>query len=443
LTHHSALEGGFTLGGPLDSLFNRAADVSSVQIPSLATDRYWMLEALRISLQGVGIAPPNPAVGCIIVDENQTEITRGHTHSYGGRHAEKDAFESLLNTRAHQNRLQNATAYVTLEPCSHFGKQPPCTDLFIQSKLQRIVISTTDPHSVVNGQGVRALIAAGKKVEVGIYANECRAWNLPFFTEKIFNHPLIALKWAQTLDGQLADDSHQSKWITGPQARSYTHWLRLKYDAILIGVGTLLSDLPQLSARDVPELVQAGPSHSQRPLNLNSHPLPIVVDTAGKLFKLSKSEQKVILEKTFLGQRRCIIFTKGLSEKEILKDKQLSWISTHENITVVPFLGADFKSEFYAFLRSEAVTSTLGRPLQSLMAEGGPSLLSHFIETGLGDVLHCFLSPQITGGESYRIKTPHLLKNSHRFELLSTFRLGPDTVLELVSPKIAQKIFGN
>ena len=396
------LEPGFLFGGPLDAVTPPSPD------PSL--DHHWMLEAFRTSMSGIGISNPNPAVGCVIVDSKGTEISRGFTHRFGDIHAERDALLQVQDI----NRLQDATLYVTLEPCSHQGNQPPCVDLILSSPIRRVVISQTDPNPTVNGTGIQKLIVAGKEVHVGIYAQETTAWNFPFFIQQILKRPCIALKWAQTLDGQLADDSQTSQWITGPTARAYTHWLRQRYDAILVGARTLLTDLPQLTARDCREPRQ----HS---------PLPIIFDPKGICFGPDFGPDTG----TLLSHRKAVVVT---AESTLLKHSS-SWVCTQKNILILTIPGKHLGKELKNVMTRPELSSFLGRPFQSVLVEGGPQTLSLFLQENAADILHVFVAPLLTGGQKNRIsqKPPqNLLHAAHRYHLAATSQLGQDCVMELI-----------
>ena len=181
-----------------------------------------MREAFKESLKGAGIASPNPAVGCVIVKDG-VELARGHTQAYGGRHAEREAFALVKNPAD----LQGATVYVTLEPCSHFGHQPPCSALLAQSGVKRIVVGRKDPDKRVQGRGLNQLTAAGKIISVGHLAKEITAWNYPFFLTRSNPEPVVGLIWTPP---------------TGDSSRTYARWLRRKYDIVLTDIATYLKN---------------------------------------------------------------------------------------------------------------------------------------------------------------------------------------------------------
>ncbi len=196
-------------------------------------------------------AAPNPMVGCVIVHNNEI-IGEGYTSAFGGPHAEVNAIESVED----KSLLSRASLYVSLEPCSHFGKTPPCADHIIKYNLPRVIIGTRDPNHLVTGNGIQKLVEAGCQVTVGVLEDACRQQNRRFFVYHQKKRPYIILKWAQSADGFIAPDpSIRSKvkeayWITNPKSRQMVHQWRAEEQAILIGTNTALADNPQLSTRD-------------------------------------------------------------------------------------------------------------------------------------------------------------------------------------------------
>ncbi len=204
-------------------------------------DIHFMTLALRVAKRGLGRVAPNPAVGCIIVNNGKI-VGRGWTQDGGRPHAEAMAIEQARGF-AHEG-----TAYVTLEPCSHHGKTPPCADALIKAGISRVVVALTDPDERVNGDGVQMLRDAGIEVSTGVCEAEALAANLGFILSKTISRPKVSLKMATTLDGKIASRTGNSQWITDTQARRYGHLLRARYDAIMVGVGTALADDPSLIA---------------------------------------------------------------------------------------------------------------------------------------------------------------------------------------------------
>lgn len=340
----------------LGGRFDRAIQGEQEPLSPLYSDEFWMEKALLASMNSIGWSAPNPGVGCVIVKENQILAT-GFTQAFRHEHAERIAVQSL----ASKDLLRGATAYVTLEPCSHFGSQPPCADLFLNSGLSRLVVAVQDPDPRVNGAGIERLRSSGIQVDLGILEREARLWHFPFLRNRIQQKPVWIGKWAQTPNAYLADRQGHSKWITNAQSRAYTHWLRQKYDAIVVGAQTYLRDQPKLNVRDCAE-----------PIRRN--PIPIVFDPKGKLllagFHHEASGGKVLI---------CESSLKGVGSIP-------AWVKVVEGEPGHPDLIQRFQKS------SENLD--LVRPLQSIMVEGGASLLNLLLEQERLDALHVFTGIQ-------------------------------------------------
>lgn len=204
-----------------------------------------MQRALELASNGLGVVSPNPMVGCVIVYEDKI-IGEGWHEKYGEAHAEVNAIQKIKNKAL----LKEATVYVTLEPCAHFGKTPPCADLLIKNKVKRVVICNQDSFPLVNGGGIKKLKEAGIDVETGILSNQGRKLNKRFFTRIEKKKPYVILKWAQTADGFIARENFDSKWISGGQSRKLVHKWRSEEDAIWVGTKTAKHDNPKLNVRD-------------------------------------------------------------------------------------------------------------------------------------------------------------------------------------------------
>jgi diaminohydroxyphosphoribosylaminopyrimidine deaminase/5-amino-6-(5-phosphoribosylamino)uracil reductase len=322
----------FGLGGR----FDRALCEEPAPTFPYGSDSYWMEQALIESMKSAGISSPNPGVGCVIVKEGR-ELSRGFTQAFRGEHAERQAFSRLPEGAS----LVGATAYVTLEPCSHFGHQPPCADLLVKSSVSRVVIAMMDPDPRVNGEGVQKLKASGKEVVVGVLEREARAIHFPFIRTRVSKSVVWVAKWAQMPSGHLSDRYGNSKWITNEQSRAYTHWLRQKYDCILVGAETFLKDRPQLTVRDC-----ALPHQRQ--------PVRVVYDPSDRLLSLSPEELK--------GFHR---------------------------------LGSEINSRDNPHaLRMAVENLPFQNPLQSVMVEGGARLLNHLLQADAFDAAHVFTGAQ-------------------------------------------------
>ncbi|WP_232782574.1 bifunctional diaminohydroxyphosphoribosylaminopyrimidine deaminase/5-amino-6-(5-phosphoribosylamino)uracil reductase RibD [Olleya sp. 1-3] len=212
------------------------------------TDQYYIKRALQIAKNGLGQTRPNPMVGSVIVLNDQI-IGEGFTSKYGGNHAEVNAINSVTDKAL----LKEATIYVTLEPCSHYGKTPPCSDLIIHHQIPNIVIGCVDDNHEVAGKGIKKLMEAGRNVRVGVLEAECKAHHKRFFTFHNKIRPYIILKWAQSIDGFIAPktkDEQKPVWITNTYSRQLVHKWRAEEQAILVGTNTVIKDNPTLNVRD-------------------------------------------------------------------------------------------------------------------------------------------------------------------------------------------------
>lgn len=213
----------------------------SRRVPFSAADESWMKIAIASAKKGLGKTAPNPAVGCVLV-KSERELARGWHRRAGTPHAEADALSKASGQRA-------STAYVTLEPCSHFGRTPPCADALVDAGVRRVVVGCLDPNPVVSGRGIRRLKRAGIKVEVGCLGAACEDLIRGYAHQLRTGRPFVHLKMAASLDGRIASRTGASKWISSEASRRVVQQLRARSDAILVGVGTVLADDPRLTAR--------------------------------------------------------------------------------------------------------------------------------------------------------------------------------------------------
>jgi diaminohydroxyphosphoribosylaminopyrimidine deaminase/5-amino-6-(5-phosphoribosylamino)uracil reductase len=229
----------------------------------------YIKRCIEIAKNGLGSTRPNPMVGSVIVHNNKI-IGEGFTHKYGGNHAEVNAINSVLD----KNLLRTSTLYVTLEPCSHYGKTPPCSDLIITHQIPNVIIGCIDDNEKVAGKGIKKLKDSGCQVTVGILENECRKHHKRFFTFHNKKRPYIILKWAESNDGFIAPETKNEKkpvWITNVFSRQLVHKWRTEEQAILVGTRTVLEDNPELTARDW----------------IGENPMRVVIDKTNKLPKTS------------------------------------------------------------------------------------------------------------------------------------------------------------
>lgn len=370
----------------------------------LVDDQKWMLEALKLAYQNAGVASPNPTVGCVVV-KNGKMLSSGATQAYGGSHAERVALSSC-----HPSELEGSTLYVTLEPCSHHGKTPPCCELVASSGIKRVVIACQDSFEQVDGQGIQYLKKHGIEVELGILEAEAVAWHLPFLFHSKFKRPLIAAKWAQTLDGHLADDHDSSQWISRPESRQYVHQLRQKYDLILVGAGTAIADSPRLDVRDAPQV--------------NRHPMKAIYDP--KAYIPAALNDK-LLSSTFKGRG---IYIGPASDQIPESWQQIPWDQA-------PSL-ALFERLNQTYLEMSSY------PLQSVFVEGGPKLLNSLHGLELVDVIHCFIRPGLVGGTKNRIGQTGPgqgdLKQLVDYDSIVTEALGGDILCEAYRPGLTDEL---
>ncbi|RZK59663.1 MAG: bifunctional diaminohydroxyphosphoribosylaminopyrimidine deaminase/5-amino-6-(5-phosphoribosylamino)uracil reductase RibD, partial [Pedobacter sp.] len=217
------------------------------------TNEFYMKRCLELAALAIENVSPNPMVGCVIV-HNGKLIGEGYHQEFGKAHAEPNAIKSVFDQYGDEGNelLKQAIAYVNLEPCAHFGKTPPCADLFVKHQLKKVVIGNRDPFSGVDGKGIEKLRNAGIEVISGVLEEECKYFNRRFFTRILQQRPYIILKWAETANGYFATNDGHQKWISGALAKRMAHQWRTEADAILIGKQTAIIDNPQLTAREWP-----------------------------------------------------------------------------------------------------------------------------------------------------------------------------------------------
>lgn len=304
-------------------------------------DIRFMQRAIELAALGRGHVSPNPMVGCVIVHEGRI-IGEGWHRKYGEAHAEVNAINSVED----QSLLTESICYVTLEPCAHHGKTPPCADLLVAMKLKKVVIAVVDSNPLVGGKGIKRLKDAGIEVETGCLEEEALEQNVRFFTMMDKKRPYIILKWAETADGFVARSNFDSKWISNEYARSLVHQWRAEEDAILVGSNTASYDNPNLNVRSW----------------VGNDPLRIVIDR-----KLSLKSDLNLFDQS--------IPTIVYNCQKTGQEGKLEWVKLDE-------------AEFI-----ESLVKDLGqRKVQSLIVEGGATVLKAFIEEGLWDEAKVFAS---------------------------------------------------
>lgn len=350
-----------------------------------------MQHSLALASRGLGQVWPNPAVGCIIVKNNQI-LSVGITQKNGRPHAEKTALDALTQS------AQDATAYVTLEPCAHEGATPSCARLLVESGIGRVVVACRDPDPRTNGQGIALLHEAGIEVIENVCEQEARNLNEGFFRRTLEQRPFVTLKLATSLDGKIATASGQSQWITSKPARDYGHVLRSQHDAILTGIGTVLADNPRLDCR----------------LNGLEHrsPVRVIMDTRLRIPLESHLVQN--------AQQHSVWILTSPDSIACEKTKQLQ----DKNITLIPCPVMNDTLDVSAALQLLAA-----RGITRVLAEAGPALCTTLWNAQLVDELYWFRAPITLGdsGISAMATLPDLsLENITRPQLQSRFSLGVD-----------------
>jgi len=335
----------------------------------------YLSRCIEIARHGLGSTAPNPMVGAVITHKDRI-IGEGYTSPYGGPHAEVNAIRSVR----HPELLREATLYVTLEPCCHHGKTPPCTDLILQSGIPRVVIGLQDPHEKVAGQGIAQLRAAGCEVTVGVLETACRHHHRRFLTFHADKRPYIILKWAESPDGYLAPDPARREpgqpfWISGERSRQLAHKWRTEEAAILVGTETALADNPGLTSRDW---------HGADPL-------------------------RILIDRTLRVPAGSHLLS-GAAQTLVICEPGHDMPSRPK----VDYLALDFGPGFEARLCG----ALHAKKILSLIVEGGARTLSAFLESGLWDEARVFQGPRALKSG---IKAPHISGT-----LLEQRRVGHD-----------------
>jgi diaminohydroxyphosphoribosylaminopyrimidine deaminase/5-amino-6-(5-phosphoribosylamino)uracil reductase len=316
-------------------------------------DRRWMRRALELAERGQGFVEPNPLVGAVVVRDGVL-IGEGCHQRFGGPHAE------VLALEAAGGAAHGATLYVTLEPCCHHGKTPPCTDAVLRAGVRRVVAAMLDPFPQVAGQGAAQLRAAGLDVEFGLREGEARSLNRPYLTLLRLGRPYVHAKWAMSLDGKIATRTGHSKWISSKAARDQVHVLRGRMDAIIVGSGTVLADDPLLTARP------PGPRVATRVVLSTSGTLP-----AGCQLLRPVREAPVLVAS--LAGRGVGLTTQGFEVLELPPE------GGKPSVT--------------------ALLAELGRRrMTNVLVEGGAKVLGSFADAELIDELHVYVAPKLLGG---------------------------------------------
>lgn len=354
-------------------------------------DMEYMCLAIQLAKKGCGWVNPNPMVGAVIVKDGQI-IGQGYHEKYGALHAERNALASCRTSPA------GATIYVTLEPCCHFGKTPPCTDAILESGIRRVVIGSMDPNPQVSGKGIEILRSRGIEVTEGIRKEECDALNESFFHYIQTGTPYVVMKYAMTLDGKIATYTGKSQWITGEEARQRVQEDRHRYSAIMVGIGTILADDPMLTCR----------------LENGKNPLRIICDTHLN----TPLNSKVITTSNIAGT----LLATAVKDRE----KHQPYLEAGCDVAVLP------EKDGYIDLRR--LMSMLGeKKIDSVLLEGGGTLNWSALQSRVVNKVQAYIAPKLFGGSG---KAPlsglgvDCPDNAFRLSKFKITSIGDDILLE-------------
>jgi len=376
----------------LKGVINIEVRSKSLTKDELSEKEKWMRLALSLAKKGEGKVSPNPMVGAVLV-KNGKLIAKGYHRYFGGPHAEVEAIQRA------KDKVRGCTLYVTLEPCSHYGKTPPCTQAIIRAGIRRVVIATLDPNPINSGRGVQELKKAGIEIELGVCEEEATKVNEAFFKFMKKKIPFVVVKVASSLDGKIATSKGESKWITGQKAREFAHRLRDKMDAILVGINTVISDDPSLLAPSKDSLIRVILDSKLR-IPLNSKILKNQDKADTFIFTTSKADR----------QKLCELKSRGI-KVAIVKEDQDGRVDLEEVLKKLASL-----------------------EIMILLVEGGGKVIGSFFDKGLVDKLFLFLAPRIIGGRNSLTwvegKGVDLLSQTPHIEVSSLRKIGQDFLLE-------------
>ena len=322
-------------------------------------DIKFMRRALELAQLAEGDTSPNPMVGAVIVDVNGNIVGEGYHHKAGQPHAEINALAAA------GDKAKGATVYVTLEPCSHYGRTGPCCEALIKAGVKRVVSAVTDPNPLVAGRGLNRLREAGIEVTEHVCEDEAKKLNEKFFFWITHKRPFVSLKYAMTLDGRLAAAGGDSKWITGTEARTYAHYLRKTHDAVLVGKNTVLQDDCELTTRMVE----------------GKNPIRIVLDRNASL---------LLNAKILNGEAKTIVAVSEAAPQDKLDELQ--------KLTTVEVLKLPQKN---GHLDLQALLEKLAAmEITSVLVEGGSEVHGAFNDAGLAERVYAFIAPKIIGGKN-------------------------------------------
>lgn len=323
-------------------------------------DIEFMKRALELATKGEGATSPNPMVGAVLVDDNSKIVGEGYHKKAGEPHAEINA---LRNAGV---LAKGTTLYVTLEPCSHYGKTPPCADAIVKAGIKRVVIACGDPNDLVNGKGIEILKNAGIEVKEHVLEEEGKKLNEVFFHWVINKKPFVATKYAMTLDGKIATSNGDSKWITNEKSRKHGHYLRSIYDAILVGKNTVIKDNPSLTCRYVD----------------GKNPIRIVLDSRLEI----SLDSNVITD----GMAKTVLVVANESE---IDNKKIAKINEYKNVSILKVPTKKGKIDLNILFKKLGENN-----IASVFVEGGSEVHGAIFDEGLVNRVYVFVGMKIIGG---------------------------------------------
>ena len=365
----------------------------------------YMRRAIELAKKGSGHVNPNPLVGAVIVRDGEI-IGEGYHECYGQLHAERNA---IANAKKRGNSLEGSTIYVTLEPCCHYGKTPPCTEAIIEEKIARVVVGSDDPNPLVSGKGFQMLREKGIEVIPHFLKEECDAMNHVFFHYIRTGTPYVAMKYAMTMDGKIACYTGDSKWVTGEESRAHVQTLRNHYKGIMAGIGTVLEDDPMLNCR-----IEGG-----------RDPIRIIADSH---LRIPIDSQLV----RTAGQQPLIVACLPDADEEKAAQLQEKGV---EVLRIPGVTTADITEEQKEVISLPVLMKELGaRKIDGILLEGGGQLNESALQAGIVDRIYCYIAPKIFGGA--QAKTPvegqglTRAADAWQFNRIGMQEFGQDILLE-------------
>ena len=387
-----------------------------------------MQRAIALAKKGAGFVNPNPMVGCVVVKDNEI-IAEGYHEYYGGLHAERNA---LTHTTAD---CKGATLYVTLEPCCHHGKTPPCTDIIIEKGIKKVVVGLLDPNPLVSGKGISILQNAGIEVVTGVEVDKIKELNKVFLKYIKTKRPYVILKTAMTLDGKIASYTGDSKWITNEKSRKLVHKLRSEMMGIVAGIGTVKADNPMLNCRLEGQQTTDNRQQSVR------QPIRIIVDTKASISLDSNIVKTANEYRTILavGQQSTVNSQQSTvnSQQSIVNSQQSTVNSQQSKINELESFNVEILQceEKDGRVDINDLMIKLGeKGVDSLLLEGGSCLNAAFLEAGCVDEVYAFIAPKIIGGEHSKSpiggKGIELMKDAITFDKVEIEQIENDILIK-------------